>query len=51
MKAWLSKHDIPTRLLALLGAIVLWVFVIQVIDPDMEYTVNIPVTVEGEEIL
>ncbi len=52
MKEWLKKHDILTRALALLIAVVLWVYVVTVVDPVGELEVRgIHPTYTGSEEL
>ena len=51
MKAWLKKYDIVTRIVALLGALILWFFVIQVVDPKTTKTVTLPVLLDNMDVL
>lgn len=53
MKEWLRKYDILTRALALLIAVVLWVYVVTVVDPVGELEVRDirPTYVGSEELL
>ena len=51
MKAWLKKYDILTRVIALLGALILWFFVIQVVDPKTTKTVMLPVLLDNMDVL
>ena len=51
MKAWLKKYDILTKMIALLGALILWFFVIQVVDPKTTKTVTLPVLLDNMDVL
>ncbi len=53
MKKWLEKYDIITKALAILIAVVLWIYVVSVVDPVSERTISdiMPTYVGSEELL
>lgn len=53
MKKWLEKYDVLTKALAILIAVVLWVYVVSVVDPMGERTISeiMPTYVGSEELL
>lgn len=53
MKKWLEKYNILTKALAVLIAVVLWIYVVSVVDPMGERTISdiMPTYVGSEELL
>ena len=53
MKKWFEKYDIFTKVLAVLIAAVLWIYVVSVVDPSGERTISdiVPTYVGSEELL
>lgn len=51
MMAWIKKHDLITKAVALVGAFVLWFFVIKVVDPVKTDTIVVPVQLTNMEAL
>lgn len=53
MKEWLEKHDVLWRVVAVLIAVVLWIYVVNVVDPTGELSVrNVhPTFIGAEELL
>jgi len=53
VKKWFEKYDILTKVLAILIAVVLWVYVVSVVDPSGERTISgiVPTYLGSEELL
>ena len=52
MMEWMRKHDILTRLLSLMAAIMLWLYVVESRNEDVVQTYkNIGVQIQGLDVL